>query len=624
MSGRAVLNVFTLVVMSMAATSIAADGVDAPQGVSPGAWDRLAVIDADCPTFSWEVVSDTSYYELVAYRLPEAFTIEDGLDLKAATEVLYTRISGGAASWTPDASERFAPGGSYAWFVRAVIDPESGDGTGWSAPRLFAVSEAPSVEEVSDALGVLQRYIAQNPDGVRELGTLFSGDRRAASTAPTRLPRPATLSPKASFTGKTAIMAVQPDATGETYGVYGVTSSETDGSAGVLGEATAATGEIYGVGGVTASVEGAGVVAFNTANGADLLLGDESSSAALTESGLDRPSPGPVVFEFTNSEAAGTMTLQVDGTDVVTTLTDRDTLDGLGCGVGEIPKWNGTFWYCSPDEDTTYSNGNQLGLAGTTFNVLEGAGSGLDADTLDGHNTDYFATAAHGHFGAIWSGSATDGLKVDNTSSGTSFAIKGWATGASGGTFGVFGKSNSTGGTGVWGWADAATGETTGVSGLSSSDAGTGVLAEASSSTGTTYGVHGTSGSADGYAGYFENTNGGIDIMAGGSGDVVQTLAGNGLVKAAAYFFCDNEPEVYRYFNNVPGAGPITISDDGLLHCDIDVGFDLSGRFWVVTQVDSYCETLYCDPGSSDTTLNCRGYDWIGEPFHFYAMLVVF
>lgn len=38
-----------------------------------------------------------------------------------------------------------------------------------------------------------------------------------------------------------------------------------------------------------------------------------------------------------------------------------------------------------PDANTTYSAGNQLSLSGTTFNVTEGAGSGLDADLLDGH-----------------------------------------------------------------------------------------------------------------------------------------------------------------------------------------------------------------------------------------------
>lgn len=39
-----------------------------------------------------------------------------------------------------------------------------------------------------------------------------------------------------------------------------------------------------------------------------------------------------------------------------------------------------------PDNNTTYSAGNQLGLSGTTFNVSEGSGSGLDGDMVDGQH----------------------------------------------------------------------------------------------------------------------------------------------------------------------------------------------------------------------------------------------
>ncbi len=45
---------------------------------------------------------------------------------------------------------------------------------------------------------------------------------------------------------------------------------------------------------------------------------------------------------------------------------------------------------CEPDDNTAYAAGNQLSLAGTTFNVIEGAGSGLDADLLDGQHGDYY------------------------------------------------------------------------------------------------------------------------------------------------------------------------------------------------------------------------------------------
>jgi len=45
---------------------------------------------------------------------------------------------------------------------------------------------------------------------------------------------------------------------------------------------------------------------------------------------------------------------------------------------------------CETDDNTTYSAGNQLSLAGTTFNLTEGIGSGLDADLLDGWQGNYY------------------------------------------------------------------------------------------------------------------------------------------------------------------------------------------------------------------------------------------
>jgi hypothetical protein len=42
------------------------------------------------------------------------------------------------------------------------------------------------------------------------------------------------------------------------------------------------------------------------------------------------------------------------------------------------------------DDDTTYTAGNQLSLTGTRFDVLEGSGSDLDADLLDGQEGSYY------------------------------------------------------------------------------------------------------------------------------------------------------------------------------------------------------------------------------------------
>lgn len=55
-----------------------------------------------------------------------------------------------------------------------------------------------------------------------------------------------------------------------------------------------------------------------------------------------------------------------------------------GCANGYIARWDGAAWQCAVDGDTTYTAGNQLTLTGNTFDVVEGAGSDLDADLLDG------------------------------------------------------------------------------------------------------------------------------------------------------------------------------------------------------------------------------------------------
>ena len=703
-----------LVLIAIATIMLAATAIDATEGVSPGAGDRLAVIQDGCPAFSWGEVEGAAFYEIVAFRLPETteFAALQQVELSEEDEVLYTRVAGAALSWTSELKQCFAAGGSYVWFVRALFDKEDVLEAGeWSKGLYFSVAAAPSVREVRQALGVLQRYLEdEGGGGGAELAAIISGTGSGSGTLDrTRSTGTNKLAGEA-LPGTAAIRGEQVDPTGETYGVYGITNSSTDGSLAVVGEATAAIGEVYGVGGITASVEGAGVIAYNAADGPDLqLTSDSAGSAWLTEAGLDRNYPAPVTFNFENSSPTGSMTLQIDGVEVVTTATDQDTVGGLSCvhdqiarwntvlgawkcsddedtdtdtlgalacGTDQIAKWSGTFWYCSPDEGTIYSAGNQLNLVGTEFNVVEGSGSGLDADTLDSHNTDYFATSVHNHFGQSWIGSASDGLIVENTSaSSTSFAIKGAATAATGGAHGVFGKSLSIEGTGVWGWASADTGETYGVSGLSSSQVGHGVHGEASHGTGPTKGVSGESGSTNGtgvygeatassgptrgvmgrsdstdglgvygYAGgatgensgvygqtasaagygvYADNAAGGFDFMAGGSGDVAQTLEGNGLVKAAVRIRCrDSGSFVDRSFNNVPDAGPMSITWNTIGSCTIEFGFDLTDRFWTATSVVSF-STIDCTLIVSDTSLTCWGVRSDGSADNYAAMVVI-
>jgi hypothetical protein len=57
---------------------------------------------------------------------------------------------------------------------------------------------------------------------------------------------------------------------------------------------------------------------------------------------------------------------------------------------GQVLEWDGAAWGPALDDTTTYTAGNQLDLVGSTFDVLEGTGSDLDADLLDGEDGAYY------------------------------------------------------------------------------------------------------------------------------------------------------------------------------------------------------------------------------------------
>jgi hypothetical protein len=84
-------------------------------------------------------------YEVAVFRV-----VGDGEE-----PVLVTRASvpGDARGFTPAASECLERGGRYAWSVAAV-----GRELRWSQPFLFEVESAPSLEEVEDAIALLERH----------------------------------------------------------------------------------------------------------------------------------------------------------------------------------------------------------------------------------------------------------------------------------------------------------------------------------------------------------------------------------------------------------------------------------------------------------------------------------
>jgi hypothetical protein len=377
-----------------------------PQGVSPGAVERMTAIPGRCPIFIWEAIDGATAYELLVYELAEPLDGAVDLELTEDREVLRTAVSGRTNSWTPELAWCLVPGGSYVWFVRVALEEDGSPMVSeWSEGRFFAVAAAPTTEEVGRALDLLSRWYASQPaglDGVegpvhepalrtaRELrwsGSTGHGDMKDG--------------PRSVTTGITAIRGEMPDPAGETYGLTGISRSP----------------------------DGAGIGAANTAGGADLVLdgsADLEADTELTQSGIDRPWPGAQTFSIENSVGGG-MTLLVDGVEAVTTATDRDTLGGLSCANGELAKWNGSswsceddldtdtlaglpcasgqvvkwngsVWACAPDDDTAPRQpGNQLTLSGNALHVMEGPGSGLDADALDGFDSSAFSSVAHLH-----------------------------------------------------------------------------------------------------------------------------------------------------------------------------------------------------------------------------------
>jgi hypothetical protein len=326
-----------------------------PATVSPGSLEQFSVIADRCPSFSWGAVAGVERYELVITRVAEGPAGEASGIVEAP--LLRREIPGAALSWTPALVECPASGGRYAWSVRAVGGRVADQDRAWSEARLFTIRTAPSVADVEQAMAVLRQYVAAGG----ELGAAVAGT--IESEVPAALTAGAAGSLQAqdgegaipaapTLPGTAAIRGEQSDPTGETYGVYGISESSTANSTGVVGENTAASGDVYGLVGIAASPSGAGVVAFNSSGGSDLMLvGTSETWAVLTEGDLDRSSASPTTFNFDNS-GAGSMTLQVEGIEVVTVATDSDALGGLSCASGELAKWNDASWACDADLDT--------------------------------------------------------------------------------------------------------------------------------------------------------------------------------------------------------------------------------------------------------------------------------
>ena len=139
--------------VSLALVQVAWAKAAVPRTASPGDLHRVVSIADPCPTFSWGEVEGAHSYELVIYRAEN--------EGHGAEPVLREVLPGSIYSWTPAGERCLEPGVRFAWSIRAF---QRGVVDAWSEPRLFAVSERPSIAEVREALAVLERYSSGLPE----------------------------------------------------------------------------------------------------------------------------------------------------------------------------------------------------------------------------------------------------------------------------------------------------------------------------------------------------------------------------------------------------------------------------------------------------------------------------
>lgn len=284
------------------------------QSVSPGDLDRLVSIETRCPTFSWQQADGAAFYEVVAYLLPQDVEPTEQT-LTDEREVLYTRVPGGATSWSPSSEQCFQPGRDYVWFVRAVTemaDDQLISATEWSRARYFTIPAAPSVEQVAQALEVLQLYVDQGGDGAV---LASAGGSPAGWNSSPGSPRGSSTAPKSVPTASTAIRGHNPETEVEAYGIVGT----------------------------SASVWGAGVAAANTEGGPDLVLDgsiDGTADTQLSESGINRPSPSNQTFTFQNTDA-GRLHVNVLGNLTGYTVDAEELTINGSVVIDDTGAWNG-------------------------------------------------------------------------------------------------------------------------------------------------------------------------------------------------------------------------------------------------------------------------------------------
>ncbi|MET0555515.1 MAG: hypothetical protein ABW221_20915 [Vicinamibacteria bacterium] len=201
---------------------------------------------------------------------------------------------------------------------------------------------------------------------------------------------------------------------------------------------------------------------------------------------------------------------------------DDDALGALACTSGQIPKRNGSAWTCAADAD---SGGDVTGV--TAGAGLTGGGTSgpvaLAADFGGSGAATTVSRADHHHLGQTWSGVATNGLFVQNTSpAAATTGLRGESTAASGATYGVYGSNGSPQGVAVYGLHTNTGQFGAGIRGVSGALNGTGVQGQSTRTTGEVTGVSGFINSDEGQAvSGFSNslTGNGAGVVGSANGD---------------------------------------------------------------------------------------------------------
>lgn len=309
--------------------------------------------------------------------------------------------------------------------------------------------------------------------------------------------------------------------------------------------------------------------------------------------------------------------------------------------------------------------------------VIRGTVGGLPTLTVAGERTGLRAETVSTELGDL----AMEGLNF-----GPGAGVGGWSSdgsgvvGVSANSVGIYGESNTnTGGfftstlgiglhgntksedpeiAAVWGQnhglGHGVVGESTegfGLAGFSANSVG--IYGESTTNTGGFFtstlaiGLHANTSSDDpesaavvgenrgagrGVAGYGNNAPGGYFVdQAGGAavyaaGDVAQDASAAGLVKVGAHFVCGTAGVVSldRWFNTVTEA--LTIGATGQVgECTLDLGFDVSQRFWIAMPYEMAATTASCTlSGSSNSTIVCRRWDSAGNPTNGMIMVLVY